>query len=115
MNLSLGPYTVLQGEREGTTPSLFLLAPEAAHDADAGAPVFVDVEAIDLDVGGDAVGECLERRVNAQSWSDEIDEWWLVTDHSRAEEFRFCDVAAAPMGFNASPVIRALQHVLAIF
>ena len=57
----------------------------AAHDGDAGAPVFVDVEAIDFDVGGDAVGECLESRVNAQSGSDEVDEWWLVTDSARAE------------------------------
>ncbi len=85
-----------------------LSAAKAAHDADAGAPVFVDVEAIDFDVGGDAVGKCLEGRVDAESWSDEIDKWWLVADRSRAEEFRFCDVAAAAMGFNASPVISAL-------
>ena len=101
-------------EREGITPSLFLFAAEAAHDADAGAPVFVDVEAIDFDVGGDAVSECWESRMDAQSGSDEIHERGLITDRARAEEFRFCDVAAAPMGFNTPPVISTLQHVLAI-
>jgi hypothetical protein len=61
----------------------------AAHDADAGAPVFVDVEAIDLDVGRDEAREFLEGRMDAQSWSDEIDQRWLITDRSRPNSFAF--------------------------
>ena len=84
MNISLVPCTVFQGEGKALRLP-FLSATHAAHHADAGAPVFVDIEAIDFDVGGDAVGEGLESRVNAQSWSDEIDEWRIVANRSRAE------------------------------
>ena len=62
-----------------------LSAAKAAHDADAGAPVFVDVEAIDFDVGGDAVREGREAWVNAQGGSDQIDKGRFVADHARAE------------------------------
>ena len=86
----------------------------AAHDAEARAPVFVDVEAIDFDVGGDAVGEGLEAPVNAKSGSDEIYKRWLVADSARAEEFRFRDVSTSSVSFDASPVVSALQDVFAI-
>ena len=59
--------------------SLWLINSFAAHDADARAPVFVDIEAIDLNVGRDEVGQCLKCRMNPQSWRDEIDQRRLVS------------------------------------
>ncbi len=59
--------------------------------------------------------ECLKRRMDSQRWRDEIDQRWFVSDLSLAEEFCFRDVPATAMRFNASPVISALQHVLAVF
>ena len=72
----------------------------AAHDADAGAPVFVDVEAIDFDVRGDTLGQRLKCWMNAQSGRDEIDEWRLISDRSRAEELCARDVTATAMRFD---------------
>ena len=87
----------------------------AAHDADARAPVFVDVEAVDFDVGRDAVCESLERGMDAQGGRYEIDQRCFVSDRARPKEFCFRDVAAAAMCFDATPIISALQNVLAVF
>ena len=38
---------------------------EATHDADAGAPIFVDVEAIDFDIGRNTKCELLEGWMDA--------------------------------------------------
>jgi hypothetical protein len=82
--------------------ALWLVNSLAAHDADARAPVFVDVEAIDFDVRRDALGQRLKCRMNAQRGRDEIDQWRLVSDRARAEEFCACDVTAATMCFDAT-------------
>ena len=61
------------------------------------------------------MGQRLKCRMDAQCGRDEINEWRLISDRARAEEFRACDVAAATMGFDTPPIIGALQNVLAVF
>jgi hypothetical protein len=78
-------------------------------------PVFVDVKAIDLNVIGDALSERLERRVNSQRRRDQVDQRRFVSDSSLTEELRLGYVTAPAMCLYTSPVISALQHVLAVF
>ena len=93
----------------------WLINSEAAHDADARAPVFVDVEAVDFDVARNTAREGLEGRMDAQRWGDEINQRRFVSDRSLSEEFCFSNVATPPVRLDAAPVVRALKDVFAIF
>src|SRR6266851_3607468 len=53
--------------------------------------------------------------MNAQGGRYEIDQRWLILDFSITEKFCFRDVSATAMGFDALPIIYALQDVFAIF
>lgn len=78
------------------------------HDARAGAPVFVEVEAVGFYVVAERARECVKGAVEAEHWGDEVEERGLVRDVCVAEEACACDVALAAVRFDATPVVSAL-------
>src|SRR5215208_953802 len=80
------------------------------HDADARAPVFVEVEAVGLYPRGEAAGERVEGAVEAEHGGDEVEERRLVGEVGVAEEARAGDVPGAPLRLDAPPVVSALER-----
>ena len=87
----------------------------ASHRANSTAPVFVDVKAINLNIGGDHFRERSERSMKAQRGRDQINQWRFIADFPITEQLCRADVAAPSMRFDPSPVVDALKDVLAIF
>ena len=81
-----------------------------ARDAHARAPVFVEVEAVHLDLGRDAARERLEGAVEAQQRGDEVDERRVVGNLRVAEEARAAEVAGAVLVRDSPPVVGALER-----
>src|SRR5438874_10019556 len=91
---------------------VYALAP---HDSHTSAPVFINIEAINLDVGRDHFRESSERRMKAQCGRDQIDQRRFIANLAFAEQFCGRDMTASAMRFDAAPVVDALKDVLAIF
>src|SRR6185503_14817893 len=53
--------------------------------------------------------------MDSQGRRHQIDQWRLVADLSIAEKFGARDMAAAPVGLNALPIVDSLQDMLARF
>jgi len=79
----------------------------AAHDADARAPVFVEVEAVHLDLWRDEAGEHVKAAMKSKERRDEIDERRVVLNLQLAEKFGLRDVPPPPVSFDLSPVVAA--------
>src|SRR6267142_1918284 len=92
-----------------------LIDAHAAHYADAGAPVFVDVETVDFNIRRYRFCQRLKRRMKAKRRRDQVDQRRFVADLLFAKQFRTRYVSTPSVSFNSSPVIGALQNVLAIF
>ena len=61
------------------------------------------------------MGEGVEGSVEAQRGGDEIDEGRFVGDLCVVEKACAMDGPGAPVDFDAPPVVRALEDVLAVF
>jgi len=87
----------------------------AAHHTHTGAPVFVDIEAIDLDIRGDGLRERAKRRMETQGRRNQVDQRRLFANLPVAKQPSAGKVTSSAMRFDTPPVICALQDVLAIF
>src|SRR5688500_10690994 len=85
------------------------------HHAYSTSPVFIYVEAIDLNVGRNRLCQRAKRWMKVKRGRDQINQRRLVAYFAVAEKFCRADVPAPPMGFNAPPVIDSLKDVFAIF
>src|SRR5258705_4345228 len=85
----------------------------AAHHTHTGAPVFVDIKAIDFDVGINRARQRGECGMDPKSRGYQVDKRRFIADFSIAEEFGARDMATAPVRLNALPIVNSLQDVLA--
>src|SRR6267378_4029117 len=85
-----------------------------SHHSHAGAPVFVNVEAIDFNISRDRFCQRRKRWMEAKRGRDQVDQRRLVANFLLAEQLCARDMSPPSMSFNSSPVIGALQNVLAI-
>src|SRR5262245_5137618 len=82
--------------------------PRAAHDAHAGTPVFIDVEAIDLNMWSYRARDGQECGMESQRRRDQIDQRRFIANFEIAKEPGARDVAAPSMSFYSSPIISSL-------
>src|SRR5438874_11585215 len=87
----------------------------APHNSHTSAPVFINIKAINLDVGRDHFRESSERGMKAQRRRDQIDQRRFIANLAFAEQFCGRDMATSAMRFDAPPVVAASKDVLAIF
>src|SRR2546421_11772453 len=85
------------------------------HDSHTSATVFINIEAINLDVGCDHFRERSERGMKAQRRRYQIDQRRFIANLAFAEQFCGRDMTTSAMRFDTAPVVDALKDVLAIF